>query len=106
MRSIAKRNAYALGKETLLLQTQEECGELVKAIGKYNRSRGIGQKTEVSEEDAYKDLVRELADVEICIEQLEFIMGIDTSECKNAAYRKVTRRYFGEDHEGEADDMA
>lgn len=91
----SKRNAEALGKQTLLFQTQEECGELVKAIGKYNRTLGIGQFTETTEEEAFTNLIEELADVSICLEQLIYLFGCETKveACKWSAYAKVQKRY-------------
>lgn len=93
--SISKRNAKMLGKETNLLQTIEECGELIKAICKYNRTLGIGQKTEVTTKDAYQNLIEEIADVSICIEQLIYLQGIEdeVEDAKAKALVKVEKRY-------------
>lgn len=95
MKQISKNNAKALGKQTLLFQTQEECGELIKAIAKYNRTRGIGQKTETTEETAYENLIEELADVEICLEQLIYLLDAkeDVDQKKQIAFEKVATRY-------------
>lgn len=92
---ISKENANKLGVQTSLWQTQEECGELVKAIGKYNRTRGYGQITETTEEDAIKNLIEEIADVSICIEQLAYLLGVEgqVEEARNAAFNKVQKRY-------------
>lgn len=64
----SKQNARKLGKDALLWQIQEECAELIQAVAKYNRCRGIGQITEVSKK-ATQNLAKELADVELCLEQ-------------------------------------
>lgn len=91
----SKKNAEALGKDTNRLQTIEECGELIKALCKYNRTIGIGQKTETSEFEALTNLIEEVADVSICLEQLVYLMGIE-EEVKNArkkAFDKVSDRY-------------
>lgn len=95
--SLSKKNAKLLGKETNLLQTIEECSELIKAICKYNRTIGIGQKTEVTIEDAYKNMIEEVADVAICIEQLIYLQGIEdeVEEAKAKALYKVAKRYGG-----------
>lgn len=95
MENISKENAKKLGIDTLLWQTQEECGELIKAIGKYNRTRGIGQKTEVSNEEAYRSLLKEIADVNICLEQLTYLFGAEfvIDNMKNIAFAKVQKRY-------------
>lgn len=65
----SKQNARKLGKDTLLWQIQEECAELIQAVAKYNRCRGVGQITEVSKKKVTQNLAKELADVEICLEQ-------------------------------------
>lgn len=95
MKEISKQNAMKLGKDTLLLQTIEECGELIKAISKYNRARGIGQKTETPQSEAFDNLLLELADVKICVEQLIYLLDAET-EVKylmDVAFEKVAKRY-------------
>ena len=95
MTDISKKNADMLGLQTLLFQTQEECGELIKAIGKYNRTNGIGQKTEMLSHDAWSAMIQEIADVSICIEQLTYLLDAENvvDYCKNAAFHKVKERY-------------
>lgn len=95
MKEISKQNAQKLGNQTLLFQTMEECGELIKAISKYNRTNGIGQKTEKTQEEAFFDMVMEIADVEICLEQLKYLMGIndEVKQAKDVAFDKVAKRY-------------
>lgn len=93
MKQISKTNAEKLGKQTLIFQTIEECGELIKALSKLNRTHGIGQITETTEDAAMQNVIEEIADVEICIEQLKYLMGIDTEEVKDRAFEKVSDRY-------------
>lgn len=92
---ISKSNADKLGAQTSLWQTQEECGELVKAIGKYNRTKGYGQITETTEEDAMQNLIEEIADVSICIEQLAYLLRVEeqVEKARNDAFNKVQKRY-------------
>lgn len=99
MTDISKKNADMLGLQTLLFQTQEECGELIKAIGKYNRTNGIGQKTEMLSRDALSAMIQEIADVSICIEQLTYLLGAENlvNHCKDIAFYKVRDRYKGSD---------
>lgn len=95
MTDLSKRNAEILGKDTMLLQTMEECGELIKAISKYNRTRGIGQITETPPHEAFDNLLLELADVKICVEQLIYLLDAET-EVKylmDIAFKKVAKRY-------------
>ena len=71
----SEKNAEILGLQTILFQTQEECAELIKAISKYNRVNGIGQRTNLSLEDALSNLYAEIADVLICVEGLEHLLS-------------------------------
>lgn len=89
----SKQNARKLGKDTLLWQIQEECAELIQAVAKYNRCRGIGQITEVSKQEAEQNLVKELADVEICLEQVKYLLNLDkdVKQAKQKALNKVTK---------------
>lgn len=85
--------------QVALFQAQEECAELIQAISKYNRVRGIGQKTEVDLDEAYNNLLKEIADVEICIEFLTSSDNDDSFNCreqieanKKIAYKKIKDR--------------
>ena len=93
--NISKDNAEHLGKQAMLWQTQEECGELVKSIAKYNRANGFGQVTDVKSKDAYIDMLKEIADVSICIEQLIYLLDAEDSvkRYRNEAFEKVRKRY-------------
>lgn len=76
-------------------QLIEECGELIKALCKYNRSIGIGQPTPMSSEEAYDNLITEITDVAICIEQFCYLMGIDADmieKKRDIAVSKVAQR--------------
>ena len=97
MNEISKQNAETLGLDTMTFQTMEECGELIKAISKFNRTRGIGQKTEMAHRDAYLQMIEEMADVEICIEQLKYLLGCESmvDQAKIVAFEKVHNRYKG-----------
>lgn len=89
----SKQNARKLGKDALLWQIQEECAELIQAVAKYNRCRDIGQITEVSKQEAEQNLVKELADVEICLEQVKYLLNLDkdVKQAKQKALDKVTK---------------
>ena len=90
----SKQNARKLGKDVLLWQTQEECAELIQAVAKYNRCRGIGQTTKVSKQKAVQNLIKELADVEICLEQVKFLLNLDkdVKQAKQEALNKVSNQ--------------
>lgn len=58
------------GIEEQLLQTAEECAELIQAINKWRRSKDLE-----STKDAVEHLAEEAADVIIMTEQLKIIIG-------------------------------
>ena len=73
--------------------TQEECAELIQAISKYNRARGIGQKTNISLEDAKSQLLEELADVKLCIEEILYLTSCDITDMIDMKAEKVRKSY-------------
>jgi NTP pyrophosphatase (non-canonical NTP hydrolase) len=83
-----------LGLQTMLFQTQEECSELIKAISKYNRINGIGQKTDMSRADAFQNLLEEMADVLICVDGLVYLLGCEreVEEYEKIALNKTLTR--------------
>ena len=55
----------------------EECSELIYALSKLKRASGIGYKTEETQDEAYKRVIREMAHVKNAIRSLQYILGID-----------------------------
>ena len=66
----------------------EECAELIQAISKMNRAREAG----VNDKDARFNLVEEMADVLICMEQIQEIYNIRTHEIQEMIGRKCQRQ--------------
>ena len=64
------------GYEIQSEQLVEECAELIQAVNKYRRARGIGQPTALSEEAAFGNLIEEIADVESMLEQMKYLLKI------------------------------
>lgn len=67
---IESRNKFvadALGEEAIADSLIEECSELIQAVCKYKRAKGIGQPTNVSEEDARANVIEEIADVKAAL---------------------------------------
>lgn len=58
-------------------QCIEEMAELTQAINKYWRKKGNGQTTD--KKDCFDNLVEEMADVQIMLWQLEYLLNADTS---------------------------
>ena len=66
----------------------EECAELTQAISKMNRVREAG----ISDTDARFNLVEEMADVLICMEQIQEIYNIRSLEIQEMIIRKCRRQ--------------
>lgn len=75
---------FHYGFESQSIQCIEEMAELTQAITKLRRSRGIGQKTEKSEQECRDNVIEELADVYIMLIQMIYLM-----EAPEEWYKKV-----------------
>lgn len=64
------------------MQTMEECSELIKALSKLQRAEVLedGQKISM----AIKDVIEEIADVEVMLEQLKYLLNIPNSKAIDA----------------------
>ena len=94
-RILVHENTDAMGLDTMLFQTQEECAELIKAISKFNRARGIGSPTNTTEVEAKEKLMLEIADVEICVQELQYLLRVNLDAIKSAQIQKVHDRLYG-----------
>ena len=65
-----------LSQEELLAQLAEECAELVQAALKLRRVYSGSNPTPVNREDAFNNLIEEIADVTLCAE----VLGLNTPE--------------------------
>ena len=65
-----------LPREELLLQLAEECTELAKAAMKLRRAETKINPTPTTTDEAYKNLLEEIADVALCLK----VLGIGTPE--------------------------
>ena len=81
-----------LGQEETLLQTMEECSELVTACHQYRRAALMkGQPTSKTPDEAITNLKEELVDAIICIKELIMILGIDYDELEKIEREKTDR---------------
>lgn len=64
------KNMTGLPAVELLAGLAEECAELAQAALKLRRAYDKTNPTPVGEEDAYDDLMEEIADVELYVDQL------------------------------------
>ena len=67
---------------------EEECAELIQAISKMRRARNKGE----DDSDARRNLVEEMADVLICLEQLQEIYGIHDLDLEEMVNKKCARQ--------------
>lgn len=80
-----------LDKSELLAQLAEEAAELAQAALKLRRAWTEINPTPVTPQEAYDNLVEELADVRTCIEALDFEGDIDWEHVNRIAQKKQAR---------------
>lgn len=68
-----KVNAEHYGYEAQSLQLVEECAELIQAVSKYRRVAAKGEDEKLI---ALGNLIEEIADVEIMLEQIKYLLKI------------------------------
>ena len=79
IRQVLRRNIRANGEAVQLIKLVEECGELVQAVSKLWIDGGSGGLSE----DNIEHLAEEMADVEICMEELRMIFtGLADKEAR------------------------
>lgn len=69
-----KEQAEYFGLDNRMLQCTEELGELIQALSKYKRAKEVDVTCTVSKIEAEKIVTEEIADVEICLEQLKHLL--------------------------------
>lgn len=81
------------------MMTMEECGELIQAISKLERSGGstwLNNPDSPSVKELRNNLIKEMADVEIAISALRNYYGIDPREVAIAIGIKLNKKYTPE----------
>lgn len=81
-----KETAIAKGYEEQSNQLVEECAELIQAVSKYRRAT-----TEAKKAVAVENLIEEIADVEIMLEQIKYLLQIPEDELEAVKLFKVNR---------------
>ena len=81
----------SLGDEELLTQLAEECAELCKAALKLRRSLSGKNPTPVQREDAFHDVIEEVADVFLCVAVLNYDTDAILAEVSEISDKKLTR---------------
>ncbi|MFQ9891834.1 MAG: DUF5839 family protein [Emergencia sp.] len=85
-----KTIAENYGAEEQLMQTVEECAELIQAVNKY-RKWCVNEYNFETAEAFTCILAEEVADVEIMLEQLKYLLYLDKSVAKEKE-RKIQRQ--------------
>ena len=94
------KNAEHYGYEAQSNQLIEECAELIQAVNKYRRARGLGQVTPEALIGAKNNLIEEIVDVEIMLEQIKYLLRLcDMDLLKMREYKilRTVERMRGKD---------
>ena len=92
MKPEQEKATLVLGQEETLLQTMEECSELVAACHQYRRTVLMkGQPTSKTPDEAITNLKEERVDASICIKELIMILGIEYSDLEKIEQEKIER---------------
>ena len=90
-----KETAKYYGYEAQSNQLVEECAELIQAVNKYRRAGGKGEALIPSLDDhlvkALYDLMEEIADVELMLEQIKYLLQIKEEDILAIKQYKVNR---------------
>lgn len=82
--------AEQFGLENRLLQCTEEAGELIQALSKYQRILQGDKTCQTDMIHAEYMIAEEIADIEICIEQLKYLLG-NTEQIEQIKGEKIHR---------------
>ena len=76
-------------------QLIEECAELIQAINKYKRQFLRGQPTGFRPGmlEPREQIVEEIADVEVMLCQMKYLLGIEQEEIDRVKERKIERTF-------------
>ena len=85
------KNAEHYGLEEVLMQTMEEAAELIQAANKLRRACGAGVPTNIDSVMAYRSVTEEVEDVQIMLDQLRFLLNVDTAWMAEYYEEKVHR---------------
>ena len=83
--------AERFGIKNRLIQCVEETGELQQAICKYLRTEENDSTCVVSKEQAIEMLEEEIADTEICIEQIKHLLSLNKTKIETIKQVKLER---------------
>lgn len=79
------------GYEAQSNQLVEECAELIQAVNKYRRASGLGQATPVELMEAKSNLIEEIADVEVMLDQVKYLLKVYELDIQAVKDKKMSR---------------
>lgn len=79
--------AEQFGLENRMIQCTEEAGELIQALCKYQRIQQGDKTCQTDMIHAEYMIAEEMADVEICIEQLKYLLGNEMEVRERKLYK-------------------
>lgn len=82
--------ADQFGLENRLLQCTEEAGELIQALSKYQRVQQGDKTCQTDMIHAEYMIAEEMADIEICIEQLKYLL-VNSRQIEQIKVEKIQR---------------
>lgn len=81
MKKQIEQIADHFGIDNQLDMLTEECAELIQAINKYKRNTA----------NSYVNLAEEIADVEIMLQQIKYLVGFNPEYLEHVKNRKIDR---------------
>lgn len=85
----AKKIADHFGYDAQSNQLVEECAELIQAVSKYRRAKATGVQPTLNL--VFENLVEEIADVELMLEQVKYLLQIPEEDIQANKLYKVNR---------------
>ncbi len=86
-----KETAKHYGYEAQSNQLVEECAELIQAVSKYRRVTAVHPVDVDKKVVALDNLIEEIADVEIMLEQVKYLLQIPEDELEAVKIFKINR---------------
>lgn len=82
-----RKQAEQFGLENRMIQCTEECGELIQALSKYQRILHGDKTCQTDMCHAEYMIVDEIADVELLLEQIKYLLGNEREVRERKLYK-------------------
>lgn len=95
-----QKQAEQFTLENRMVQCTEEMAELTQAFCKYQRIKSKDKTCKTKEPTVMYSITEEIADVEICLEQIKYLLGDEKQnqieQIKQEKYKRTERRLVQE----------